>query len=216
MASRSNECEAWLVKREAQEGSGIRSFVAVDLEAPVQQAVRELQAELARIKADVRWVRPEGLHVTLKFLGSVEAARLERVRAALAAAMADQPVLHVHVHGLGAFPGWRRPRVVWVGLHGDGMGELAARVDDALARLGFEREQRAFTPHLTLGRVNSPRGWARLEEVCKAHLDDDCGESDIDAVTIYRSTLQRGGAVYTSLWTIPLDQVKGASHDIGR
>jgi 2'-5' RNA ligase len=207
---------AWLVKREAQEGSSIRSFVAVDLDAPVRQAVHDLQGELACSAADVRWVRPEGLHVTLKFLGSVEPTRLERVRAALAAGMAEQPTLHVRAHGLGAFPGWRRPRVVWVGLHGDGMVELAARVEDALAPLGFERELRVFTPHLTLGRVNSPRGWARLEEVCKAHLDDDFGESDIDTVTIYRSTLQRGGAVYTLLWTIPLDQVKGASHDTGR
>ena len=204
------------VSKEESDSTRIRSFVAIDLDAPVQQAVRAVQGELARINADVRWVRPEGLHVTLKFLGAVEAARLERVHAALAAAMADQPPLHVRVHGLGAFPGWRRPRVVWVGLHGDGMVELAARVEDALAPLGFAREQRAFTPHLTLGRVNSPRGWTRLEEVCKAHLDDDFGESDIDAVAIYRSTLQRGGAVYTLLWTIPLDQVKGALHDIGR
>ncbi len=204
------------VSTEESDSTRIRSFIAVDLDAPVQRAVRELQGELARINADVRWVRPEGLHVTLKFLGSVEAARLERVHATLAAAMAGQPALHAKVRGLGAFPSWRRPRVVWVGLRGDGMVELAARVEDALAPLGFEREQRAFTPHLTLGRVNSPRGWPRLEEVCKTHLDDDFGESDIDAVSIYRSMLQRGGAVYTLLWTIPLDQVKGASHDTGR
>ena len=195
---------------------GIRSFIAVDLAASVRQAVAELQSELARIKADVRWVRAEGMHVTLKFLGSVEAPRLERVHEALAAAVADQPALHVQARDLGAFPGWRRPRVVWVGLHGEGLVELAQRIDVALAPLGFEREQRPFTPHLTLGRVNSPRGWARLEEVCKAHLDDDFGASDIGAVTIYRSTLQRGGAVYTPLWTIPLRQHKGASHDIGR
>ena len=195
---------------------GIRSFVAVDLEAPVRHAVADLQSELARIKADVRWVRTEGLHVTLKFLGSVEAPRLERVHETLAAVAREQRALHVHVRGLGAFPSWRRPRVVWTGLHGEGLVELAQRIDAALAPLGFEPEQRPFTPHLTLGRVNSPRGWPRLEEVCKAHLDDDFGESDIDAVTIYRSMLQRDGAVYTSLWTIPLSRHKGASHDIGR
>ena len=204
------------MKREASESPGIRSFVAVDLAAPVRQAVGDLQSQLARINADVRWVRAEGLHVTLKFLGSVEAPRLERVHEAVVAAVGQQPALHVRVRGLGAFPGWRRPRVVWVGLHGVGLAEIAACIDDALVPLGFEREQRSFTPHLTLGRVNSPRGWPRLEEVCKAHLDDDFGESDIDAVTIYRSTLQRGGAVYTSLWTIPLSRHKGASHDIGR
>jgi len=130
--------------------------------------------------------------------------------------MRQQPVLHVRARGLGTFPSWRRPRAVWVGLQGDGLTALAACVDDALAAIGFEREPRPFTAHLTLGRVNSPRGWARVEAVCKAHLDDDFGESEIGAVTIYRSTLQRGGAVYTPLWTIPLGGHKGAAHDSGR
>jgi len=201
------------VTRESTESSGIRSFVAVDLDAPVLQAVTDLQGALRRINADVRWVRPEGLHVTLKFLGSVDPERLARVHAALVSDLHEQPALHVSVRGLGAFPNWRRPRVVWVGLHGEGFGTLAARVDGALAPLGFEREQRAFTPHLTLGRVNSLRGWPRLEEACKAHLDDDFGASDIGAVTIYRSTLQRGGAVYAPLWTIALSRHKGVVHD---
>jgi 2'-5' RNA ligase len=204
------------VNREAPGSTGIRSFVAVDLDAQVRHAVSALQRELARMNADVRWVRAEGMHVSLKFLGSVEAPRLERVHDTLAAVVAAQRVLHVRTRGLGAFPGWRRPRVVWVGLHGDGLVELAQCVEAALTPLGFEREQRPFTPHLTLGRVNSTRGWARLEEVCKAHLDDDFGESDIGAVTIYQSTLQRGGSLYTPLWTIPLGRHKGASHDTGR
>jgi len=129
---------------------------------------------------------------------------LERVHAALAATLAGAPALKVRACGLGAFPSWRRPRVVWVGLSGDGLVELAASVDTALTPLGFEPERRAFTPHLTLGRVNGLRGWPRLEEVLKAHLSDDFGESAIDAVTVYCSTLQKGGAVYARLWTIPL------------
>jgi 2'-5' RNA ligase len=204
------------VTRESTERSGIRSFVAVDLDAPVRRAVSDLQGALRRTNADVRWVRPEGLHVTLKFLGAVDPARLERVHAALAADLRDQPALHVSVRGLGAFPTWRRPRVVWIGLHGEGVAALAARIDATLAPLGFAPEQRAFTPHLTLARVNSPRGWPRLEEACKAHLDDDFGASDIGAVTIYRSTLQRGGAVYAPLWTIALRRHTRAAHDNGR
>ena len=199
------------VTGDSPESSGIRSFVALDLAAPVRQAAIDLQGVLRRINADVRWVRPEGLHVTLKFLGSVAPPRLQQVYETLATAVAGQPALRVRLRGLGAFPNWRRPRVVWVGLHGDGVVELARCIDAALVPLAFEREQRAFTPHLTLGRVNSLRGWARVEEVCKAHLDDDFGESDISVVTIYRSALQRGGAVYTALWTIPLGRHKGAS-----
>jgi 2'-5' RNA ligase len=193
------------------ESERIRSFVAIDVAPPVLKALQGLHAELARHKADVRWVRPEGLHMTLKFLGYVEAPRLEKVRAALEAAVREHAALRARVHGLGAFPSLRRPRVLWVGLEGDGLAELAAAVDAALEPLGFEPEKRAFTPHVTLGRVNSLRGWPALEEDFKAHLDDDFGDSDVTAVTIYQSTLRRDGAVYTALWTIPLGRHKERS-----
>jgi RNA 2',3'-cyclic 3'-phosphodiesterase len=190
------------------EGKSIRSFVAVDIAAPVRAGLRALQAELAQADADVRWVRAEGIHVTLKFLGAVEAARLERVHTALVDALHAQPALHLQVRGLGAFPSLRRPRVLWTGLHGDGLDAVARYVETALTALGFTPERRAFTPHVTIGRVNSLRGWPRLEEQFKAHLDDNFGGSAVEAVIIYRSTLRPDGAVYTPLWTIPLTRNK--------
>jgi 2'-5' RNA ligase len=199
----------------APSGTSIRSFVAIDVEPAVRAALGALQAELAAVRADVRWVRPDGLHVTLKFLGAVAPDRLDAVRAGLALALAGQPALRVRVGGLGAFPSWRRPRVVWVALAGDGLSALAARVEAALSALGFPAESRPFTPHLTLGRVNSPRGWPALEALLKAHLQDNFGGSRVDAVTLYRSTLQAGGAVYTPLWTIALEEHKGEPHDAG-
>ena len=190
------------------ESARIRSFVALDLQKSVLVGVQTLQQQLANTRADVRWVRREGLHVMLKFLGAVEASQLEPVHRALAAAVGTHPALHVEVQGLGAFPSLRRPRVLWVGLRGAGLVELAARVDAALVPLGFAPEARAFTPHITLARVNTLRGWPRLEEAFTAHLDDAFGDCDINVVTIYRSELQRGGAVYTPLWTIPLAENK--------
>lgn len=181
----------------------------MDLEAPVRLAVQTLLGEFRRIKADVRWVRAEGMHVTLKFLGWVDGPLLERVHAALATAVPAQPALQVHVRGIGAFPTLRRPRVLWVGLQGAGLVELAAHVDRVVTPLGFEPERRAFTPHITLGRVSSMRGWSHVEELFKAHLDDDFGASGVRAVTVYRSTLRPDGAVYTALWTIPLGENKG-------
>jgi 2'-5' RNA ligase len=199
------------------ETARIRSFVAVDLEAPVVAALQTLQAELAAVKADVRWVRPAGLHVTLKFLGAVEASVLERVRAGLVEVARCQTPLFLRVRGLGAFPSLRRPRVLWVGLDGAGLVELAAQVDERLAPLGFAREKRPFTPHVTLGRVNGLRGWPRVEEVFKAHLADDFGASAVGAMTVYRSTLRPDGAVYTALWTIPFNPYKeGVTHGTGR
>ncbi|MFI5394868.1 MAG: RNA 2',3'-cyclic phosphodiesterase [Candidatus Binatia bacterium] len=187
-----------------EEGERVRSFIAVDLEEPVRAALRRLLDQAARLRCDVRWVRGEGLHVTLKFLGWVEALRLEQVHSTLAAAVAGRPALRVRVRGLGAFPTLRRPRILWVGLESGGLAELAACVETAMSRVGFEPEKRAFTPHITLGRVNGTRGWSRVEELFKAHMSDDFGASNVDAVTIYRSTLRPDGAVYTPLWTIPL------------
>jgi 2'-5' RNA ligase len=165
----------------------------------------------------VRWVRPSGMHVTLKFLGAVEPQRLERVHARLLEAVGKRPALRLRVGGLGTFPSLRRPRVVWMGLAGDDLAGLAGRVDAALAELGFAAEQRPFTPHVTLGRVRSLRGWPRLEEQLKSHLDHACGTAVIDAVTIYRSTLHPEGAVYTPLFTITLSRnMKERTDDPGR
>jgi 2'-5' RNA ligase len=193
----------------AAEGGKIRSFIAVDLSAPVRAALQRLRDQFAQLRCEVRWVRVEGVHVTLKFLGWVEPARLERIRMTLAAAAAGQPALRVRARGLGAFPNLRRPRVLWVGLEGAGLSRLAACVEEAMSRLDFEPEKRGFTPHITLGRVNGMRGWSNVEELFKAHLSDDFGECIVDAVTIYRSTLHPDGAVYTPLWTIQLIQNKG-------
>lgn len=193
----------------AAEDGKIRSFIAVDLSAPVRAALQRLRDELAQIECDIRWVRVEGVHLTLKFLGWVEPAGLEQIHMTLAAAVADHPALRVRARGLGAFPSLHRPRVLWVGLEGEGLAELAACVEEAMRRLDFEPEKRGFTPHITLGRVNGMRGWSRVEELFKAHLSDDFGECIVDAVTIYRSTLRPDGAVYTPLWTIPLSRNKG-------
>lgn len=190
----------------APETQRIRSFIAVDLEPPVLEGVRALQATFSHTRGDVRWVRPGGLHVTVKFLGPVEPARLAQVHAAVQAALRAQPCLAVRVRRLGAFPSLRRPRVLWVGVESEELGALARGIDTALTPLGFAPEERAFAPHLTLGRVNSLRGWPALEEQFKGHLDDDFGTSTVTAVAIFRSTLQPGGAVYTPLWTIPLQQ----------
>jgi 2'-5' RNA ligase len=193
----------------APENGKIRSFIAIDLSAPVRTALQRLRDQFAQLRCEVRWVRVEGVHVTLKFLGWVEPARLEQVHTTLAAAVADQPALQVRARGLGAFPNLRRPRVLWVGLEGKGLAELATCVEEAMSRLDFEPERRGFTPHITLGRVNGMGGWSRVEELFKAHLSDDFEECIVDAVTIYRSTLRPDGALYTPLWTIPLGRNKG-------
>lgn len=182
----------------------IRSFVAVDLDRPVLETLQTLQAELKATHADVRWARPSGMHVTLKFLGAVVPSLLERVHAAVRGVSRDQPPFTIRAHGLGAFPTMRRPRVVWAGLAGEGLASLAGRVERALVPLGFPAEKRDFTPHVTLGRVGSMRGWPALAEILDRHREDEFGTTAIGAVVVYGSTLHPEGAQYSVLWSIPL------------
>ena len=188
----------------------VRVFVAVDLAAEVHQAVVRVKAELAQARSDVRWVRDEGLHATMKFLGSVSPAQLDAVRDAVARAARPIARFAVRARGLGAFPSLERPRVLWVGLDGAPLIELAGALDDALAPLGFARETRPFHPHVTLGRVAGRRGWQAVERVLKRHWSDDFGVSHVDRITTYRSELRPGGSLYSTLWTTALaDSTKG-------
>lgn len=186
----------------------IRSFIAIDLGAEIRAALHAVTSELARAGADARWVRPEAMHATLKFLGGVEATRLEAVRDTVDSVAADHDAMRLPARGLGAFPSMQRPRVLWAGLDASGLAVLANSIDSALAPLGFEPEARPFNPHITLARLRSLRGWPTLSTAVAAHADDDFGSVDVKAVTIYRSTLNQRGAVYKPLWTIPLAQHK--------
>lgn len=186
----------------------IRSFIAIDIGPDVRAALLAVTRELQRAGADARWVRPEGMHATIKFLGGVEPRRLEEVRQAVETVAAGHSVLKMFAGGLGAFPSLRRPRVLWAGLRCEGLAELAREVDTVLVPLGFEAEKRDFNPHITLARVRSLRGWDALAAVLGQRAHEHLGEVDVTALTIYRSTLRRDGAVYDALWTIPLAQHK--------
>jgi 2'-5' RNA ligase len=181
----------------------IRAFLAVEVEAPIHAALVDLKRELAGSGAAVRWVRDEGLHATVKFLGGVPQATLLEVRAALRGAVGAAPRMTAVVRGLGVFPTPKRPRVVWVGLECRPLAALAAAVDVALAPLGFAVETRPFQPHITLGRVTGRHGWARLDAVLRAHATSDFGACELAELIAYRSDLRRDGTVYTKLWTIP-------------
>jgi RNA 2',3'-cyclic 3'-phosphodiesterase len=198
------------------ESSSVRAFVAVDLAPDVHAALARLKAELARVRSDVRWVRDDGLHATLKFLGGVPRPRLDDVRDAVTRALATIVAFPMRAHGLGAFPSMSRPRVVWAGLEGYELAALAQAIENALMPLGFSADGRAFHPHVTLGRVSGRRGWSAVEDILKVHWTDEFGVTLVDHVSTYRSDLRPGGAVYTKLWTTGLaDSTKGVAHGPG-
>jgi len=196
--------------REKSEGSELRLFVACELPSEMKAALTALQDALRRQGAPpVRWVRPEGIHLTLKFLGAVPAQRVTDICAALAPTVEGIPPLELSLGSLGAFGGRRGARVVWVGVEGDveRAVELQRRVETALARLGFPTEERAFSPHLTLARVPDHVGAAereRLWDLTKALAAPEAAPVTIRELSLMRSILGPGGAVYERLAAFPL------------
>jgi 2'-5' RNA ligase len=185
----------------------MRVFVAMDIPEDVRRALEEFAGPLARLRCGgARWVRLEGAHVTLKFIGEVSAEKAERIRVALAEVRDAGPV-ELRFRGTGFFPHARRPRVFWAGIEASpNLAALAAEIETRLETLGIPREQRAFHPHLTLARFKSEGG---LEELCEAIArrgDVDFGATEAREFHLYESKLQRGGAVYTRLATFPLAQ----------
>lgn len=184
----------------------IRAFIAVSLAAPVIEEIAKVRSILQETKGDIRWIRVEGLHLTLKFLGDIARPQVEPILAALRAALREQPALRILAQGLGAFPNLRRPRVLWAGLSGEGLKALSEAVETALMPLDFPPEEREFTPHLTLGRVRSLRGWERALAVVKEYEHIRFGESAVHQVTLYQSDLRPDGAIYSPLGSVPLKE----------
>lgn len=183
------------------EPQAVRAFIAVRVDDAVEQAVEALVDELKAGRGEgIRWVRRGNLHLTLKFLGpAVPIGKLELLKTMLEQVAAETAPFDLRVRGVGGFPSLERPRVIWVGLEGDGLLQLAKQVEQAATRCCFAPEGRPFTGHLTIGRVNSYRGFEKIHRALSAVSDRDFGRSRIDAITLYRSTLTPDGPVYEPL-----------------
>ncbi len=188
-----------------------RLFVALELPPDAQQRLAEVVAAFSAAvpRGLVRWVKADGIHLTLKFYGDVEAEQVSAIEAGLGRLAAEAAPLQLAIEGLGVFPSPRRPQVVWAGLAGHlkAMSALQAAVEAMSAQLGFAREARAFTPHLTLGRVNGglrPADQMRLLDYVKDGRARRFGEFEADQLTLMRSELRPTGAVYTALFVAPL------------
>jgi 2'-5' RNA ligase len=179
----------------------VRLFVALDIPEEVRTALGALIEKLRPACRNARWVRIEGAHITLKFIGEAPAEKAEGIKTALASVAFPSPI-KIFFHGLGFFPSERRPRVLWAGMEaGDELGALAAAVETALEPLGIAREQRAFSPHLTLARFDSPSDLHQLHAAVAAAGPLEFGGTISKEIHLYQSVLKRGGAEYTRLAT---------------
>jgi 2'-5' RNA ligase len=189
----------------AREADGLRSFVAVLLPDPVRARVDEAVAALRRRAGGVSWVRVENFHLTLRFLGAIDEATSDRVRAALAEAAAGCSPFDLTLGGFGAFPSAGAARVLWVGLlaGSEPLAALHARVEQALAARGVPPEGRPFHAHVTLGRARDPRGVRGLDDAL-AVAPGPLGATRVEAVHLMRSDLHPAGARYSVLARVPL------------
>ncbi|MBI4609669.1 MAG: RNA 2',3'-cyclic phosphodiesterase [Candidatus Rokubacteria bacterium] len=181
----------------------IRAFVAILLDSGVREAVAAELERLRPLARSVSWVPTQNLHLTFKFLGEIQAEALEAVKEALVEGVAAAEPFTLTFHGLGAFPGLARPRVIWVGVARGGREcqALQAQVDAALNRRGFPKDARAYTPHLTIGRVRDPRGLVALQQAITQNAQKTFGDQRVSAISLMRSDLHPSGARYTELST---------------
>jgi RNA 2',3'-cyclic 3'-phosphodiesterase len=182
----------------------VRLFVALEIPAAVRESLATLiqelsEADASSAKGKTRWVRPENLHVTLKFIGHVENAKLESIRATLAGVRSNRPV-DLRFRGLGFFPSEKRPRVFWAGMEAfPNLAPLAGEIDGRLEKLGIARETREFAPHLTLARFDPPGISEQLRAAVQGNAAQDFGTLHTNQFHLIESKLKPSGAEYTTL-----------------
>lgn len=183
----------------------IRAFIAADLPEGIIDGIENLYLHKRISGNDVKWVNPKGIHLTLKFLGYVEEKLIEPVSFTVAGIVRDQRPLELKAERIGAFPGLKNPRVIWLGIHGD-VGRLSVlqkEIEKALIPFGFEEEKRAFSPHLTLGRIRQGKRIINLDTKIQ-DIDKTClGFFTVKEIIFYQSTLRPDGAVYNALRRFP-------------
>ncbi len=181
----------------------MRLFVAFDLPGDVREALREPIARFKPLCHAARWARPEGMHVTLKFIGHAigdgDTEKLDAARAALAAVKSSEPV-KIGYRGVGFFPDARRPRVVWCGVEASpNLAKLAADIERGIEPLGIPSETRAFVPHLTLARFKSPEEVDALVRSAAEWVSRDFGSASEAEFHLFESLLKPGGAEYRKI-----------------
>ena len=181
----------------------MRAFIAIDLPETLRTALATAQQSFRDACHEARWTRPEGIHLTLKFLGEISDAQTKQVVEALAQIGQIEP-FPVEVKGFGFFPQARRPRVFWAGVEAPAaLAELAARVEGAMEKIGFAREDRPFPPHLTLARFQVPRPQTALESAVTAREAQSLGKFEASEFSLFESKLSPQGAQYRKVMRFP-------------
>ncbi len=179
----------------------IRTFIAIELPEEIIYTISKVQEEIKSYGLKIRWVRPENIHLTLKFLGDIQEADTEKVARAVSESVTGYHPISIAVKGIGVFPGIKRPRVIWLGISKqlDLLTGLQKTLDEKLEAIGFPKEKRPFRGHLTLGRIKDKIDPKRLNDVLKEFNKFESEHFFADRIILYKSELKPKGAVYTKL-----------------
>ncbi len=182
-----------------------RLFIAVDVSDAIRRAITEYVGTLMEVReSGVRWEKAEKIHLTLKFLGDTDTERLRDLDSALSAVASNHPSFELAVDGTGVFPNERKARVLWIGVRGnEPLQGLHRSIDAELNPIGFEKEPRTFSPHLTIGRIKDPRA---AQETIRKHVGSAFGPIafPVNEIVLYESKTLPTGSVYTVLGRYPL------------
>ncbi len=183
----------------------MRAFVAIDLPESLRAALRRTQASFRPVSADARWTQPEGIHLTLKFLGEISDAKVKEVSEALKN-LGRFEAFAIGLKGFGFFPDARRPKVFWTGVEAPpSLGKLAEHVEEAMRKIGFAREPRAFRPHLTLARFRVPQPQPALQARLAQQAEQELGNFQVSEFFLFESKLSPQGAEYRKVERFPAE-----------
>jgi 2'-5' RNA ligase len=190
----------------------VRVFIAIELSESVCDTIQKQTTRLRQTLGNdlIRWVPTQNMHLTLKFLGDTTTSHLEFLKQLLAREAKSHPQFNLQLGGLGAFPNSKRPRLLWIGIHAPAdLVSLQKSIESGTSRLGYEQEERAFSPHLSIGRVRqniSPPEQQKIRTALDTIQLGNIGTARVDSVHLFKSDLQSGGSIYTKLFSAPLSK----------
>lgn len=180
----------------------IRIFIAVELKERTHSELSLLQSALKKSEADVKWVDPQIIHLTLKFLGYIDDKKIKDVQNILNDVAKNFKPFVLSLKEIGAFPRLDYPRIIWVGVDEgkDEASQLTKELENKLEKIGIPKEDREFHPHITLGRVKSPKNKDRLKSIIETTKFELSSKIDVDHLTLFKSQLTPQGPIYTPLF----------------
>jgi len=192
--------------------SSLRVFIAIELSSHVSDAIQKETARLRQTLGNevIRWVPTQNMHLTLKFIGETSTSHLDFLKQLIAREANAHQQFNLQLGGLGSFPNSRKPHLLWIGIHAPAdLSALQKNIEAGTTRLGYEQEERAFSPHLSIGRVRQNISQSELQKI-RTTLDTiqlgNIGIARVDSIHLFKSDLQPSGSIYTKLFSAPLSK----------